>query len=151
MTPETVFLVCNYGVLPAWLLLMVVPNSSWTQVVVHRVWIPMALGLVYAWAFVAGPGAPEGGSFQTLAGVMRLFDSPYLTVAGWVHYLVFDLFIGAWEARDAGRRGIAHAWLVPCLILTLMLGPLGLLAYLVVRAVLTREVRLDEAPVLAAD
>ena len=112
MTPEAVFLICNYGVLPAWVMLVVAPNAAWTQSVVHRVWIPMGLGLVYVWAFVANPGTPEGGSFQTLAGVMRLFDSPHLTVAGWVHYLAFDLFVGAWEARDAQRRGIGRALLI---------------------------------------
>lgn len=144
MTPDTIFLVCNYGVLPAWLLLVVAPSWEWTQRIVHAVWIPVLLGLVYATAFAVNPDSPEGGGFATLRGVMALFTSPYVVLVGWVHYLVFDLFIGAWQARDARRRGIAHAWLVPCLLLTLMLGPVGLLLYLGVRFVHTRELSLAE-------
>jgi hypothetical protein len=144
MEPASVFLVCNYGVLPAWLLLAVAPGWLWTERVVHRVFIPALLGLVYAWAFLANPGTPAGASFATLDGVMRFFESPHLALAGWVHYLVFDLFVGAWECRDARRRGIAHAWVVPCLALTLMLGPLGLGLYLAVRFARTRATTLEE-------
>ncbi len=59
--------------------------------------------------------------------------------------LVFDLFVGAWEVRDAQRRGIAHGFVVPCLVFTLMLGPIGLFLYLVLRYVKTRTLTLDEA------
>ncbi len=52
---------------------------------------------------------------------------------GWVHYLVFDLFIGAWISRDSRLNGIAHLKTVPALVLTLFLGPIGLLTYLVIR------------------
>jgi len=76
MSPEMLFLICNYGVLPAWLLLAVAPRWKWTQRIVHRIWIPAALGLVYTYVFVVNPGAAEGGSFSTLAGVMALFTSP---------------------------------------------------------------------------
>jgi hypothetical protein len=144
VTLSTLFLVCNYSVLPAWALLVFAPRSPWTRRLVHSMLIPMVLGLVYAWAFVASPGAPEGGNFFTLAGVMALFTSPQVAVAGWVHYLIFDLFIGAWEARDAERRGIAHVWVVPCLLLTFVLGPLGLLSYLALRFVMKREPLLAE-------
>ena len=55
-------------------------------------------------------------------------------LAGWVHYLVFDLFVGSWEVSDARRLGIPHLFVVPCLILTFLLGPCGLLLYLAVRS-----------------
>lgn len=144
MSPDQVFLICNNGVLPAWLLLAVAPGWRWTQRIVHAVWIPLLLGVVYIWAFVANPQPAEGG-FGSLEGVMQLFQSPHVVLAGWVHYLVFDLFVGAWEVRDARRRGIHHAWVVPCLAVTLMLGPVGLLLYLTLRLALTRETSLDEA------
>jgi hypothetical protein len=145
MSPDLVFTICNNAVLPAWLMLAVAPGWIWTQRVVHAIWIPLLLGLVYAWAFTANPPAPEGGGFTSLEGVMKLFTSPYVMLAGWVHYIVFDLFVGAWETRDARRHGIGQPWLVPCLALTLMLGPLGLLAYLVLRWVKTRDTGLDES------
>ena len=145
MTPELIFSICNVAVIPAWLLLAVAPSWSGTQRIVQQVWIPIVLGSVYLSVFVFGPEAPPGGSFSTLHGVMTLFSSPHIMLAGWVHYLVFDLFVGAWQVRDARRRSIPHAFVVPCLFLTLMLGPIGLLAYLVLRLVLKREVALDEA------
>jgi hypothetical protein len=76
---------------------------------------------------------------------MLFFTSPYATLVGWVHYLVFDLFVGAWEVRDARRREIPHLAVVPCLVVTLMLGPVGLLAYLTLRFALKRELSLDES------
>ena len=80
----------------------------------------------------------DGGS-GSLAEVSRLFENPYLLLAGWVHYLAFDLFIGAWEVRDARRLGIPHLLVVPCLGLTFILGPVGLLLYLGLRAGLRRQ------------
>lgn len=148
MTPETVFTICNTGVLPAWLLLAFAPAWKWTRRLVHSGWIPLLLGIVYAGAFATNTTAPEGAGFGSLEGVMLLFTSPHAVLAGWVHYLVFDLFVGAWEVRDAARRGIPHWMVVPCLAVTLMLGPLGLLAYLGLRAARVREWSLLEtAPV----
>ncbi len=134
MSPDFLFLLCNNGILPAWLLLVFAPGWVWTGRLVHAVWIPGLLGIVYGFAIVQGLlGGPEEGGFGSLAGVMALFTHPWAALGGWVHYLAFDLFVGAWEVRDARRLGIAHLWVVPCLILTLMLGPLGLLAYLTLR------------------
>ena len=59
--------------------------------------------------------------------------NPWLLLAGWLHYLAFDLLIGTWEVRDARERGIPHVVVVPCLVLTFMLGPAGWLLYLALR------------------
>lgn len=144
MTPESLFAVCNYGVLPAWILLAVAPTWTWTRRIVHGIWIPILLGTVYLSVLLTGPATPPEGGFTSLAGVMALFTSSRFALVGWVHYLVFDLFIGAWAVRDARRREIPHGFVVPCLFLTLMFGPIGLLAYLVLRLVLRREISLDE-------
>ena len=145
MTPDTIFMICNNGVIPAWLLLVFAPSWSWTQRIVHQIWIPILLGSVYLGVMVTSPATPAGGGFSSLGGVMTLFTSPHFALVGWVHYLAFDLFIGAWEVRDARRQSISHWFVVPCLVLTLMLGPIGLLAYLVLRFTLRREVSLDES------
>lgn len=144
MSPEVAFSISNVAVLPAWLLLAFAPSWSHTQRIVHSIWIPLLLGGVYILAFVASPTAPEGADFTSLQGVMQLFTSPFAVLAGWVHYLTFDLFVGAWQVRDAGRRGVPHLAVLPCLLLTLMLGPAGLLCYLLLRFALTRALSLDE-------
>ena len=145
MTADSLFALANNLVLPAWLLLVIAPGWEWTQRLVHAAWIPMLLGGAYLGLALLGPGAPEGADFSTLPGVMRLFDSPVAVLAGWIHYLVFDLFVGAWEVRDARRRGVSHLWVVPCLVVTLMLGPAGLLLYLGIRVFQTGETTLVES------
>ena len=75
----------------------------------------------------------HAGGFSSLPAVATLFSQPWLLLAGWVHYLSFDLFIGAWETRDSQAHRIPHFLVVPCLLLTFMLGPIGLLAYFVLR------------------
>jgi hypothetical protein len=134
-----VFLVCNFAVLPAWALLIVQPDGLWTRRLVHSGLIPLILALVYVWAFASNPEAPVDAGFMSLEGVMRFFTSPWLVLAGWVHYLAFDLFVGAWLTRDASRNGIRHVLVVPCLIATLLAGPIGLGSYLVLRQVLRVE------------
>ena len=108
---------------------------------------PVALLLltpIYAYMLVGYAAAPEGMEFRSLYGVMIGFSAPNVVLAGWIHYLIFDLFIGAWETRDAQRRGISHLWVVPCLLATLMAGPVGLLLYVLVRFFSKRVLEYDE-------
>jgi len=144
MKPEIIFYICNLGVLPAWILLIFAPKWKWTGKIIHTIWIPLILALFYGWAFISSPKIPEGASFNSLEGVMILFTNPYVALAGWIHYLVFDLFVGAWEVRDSVRLGINHFIVIPCLILTFMLGPIGLFLYLVLRLIIKRRITLKE-------
>jgi len=137
VTPATLFMLLNYSVLPFWALLVFLPLSKLTDTLVHSVLMPLILGVTYTWllatALFGASGMPEGASFSSLAGVQKAFSLEHALVAGWAHYLVFDLFVGAWEARDAQRVGLNHFALIPCLLLTLIAGPVGLLVYLLVR------------------
>jgi predicted TIM-barrel fold metal-dependent hydrolase len=54
------------------------------------------------------------GGFSTLTAVSQLFSNPWMLLAGWIHYLAFDLFIGAWEVRDSAQHGIPHLLVIPC-------------------------------------
>ncbi len=136
MSAETVFDIANNGILIFWLLLIVAPHWRVTELLVQSVVIPVVIGLTYTWLIAMvffGGALPEGGNFTSLAGVMAFFTSPVAATAGWIHYLVFDLFVGAWEVRDATQRGIPHLTVIPCLILTLLAGPVGLLLYVALR------------------
>jgi hypothetical protein len=66
--------------------------------------------------------------------VEQLFQNRWLLLAGWVHYLAFDLLLGAWEVRTARREGISHAWVLPCLLATFLFGPAGYLLFQFLRA-----------------
>jgi hypothetical protein len=134
MTPETVFSLANVTAAGGWALLVFLPRQRWTATVSGIV-LPIAFAVLYVAALVAGRGTGGDGDFSTLAGVATLFRGPWLLLAGWIHYLAFDLLVGNWEARDARARGIPHLLLVPCLILTFLFGPAGWLMYLGVRSV----------------
>ena len=142
--PDALFSLASTAVLPGWLLLAFAPRWRHTARLVAAVVLPGLLGVLYVAVVAARWGGAEGG-FSSLADVQKLFADPWLLLAGWVHYLAFDLFVGAWEVRDAARLGIPHLLVVPCLLLTFLFGPVGLLLYGIVRAVRARRVLVDEA------
>ena len=144
MKPELIFKICNFLVIPAWIFLIFAPNWKWTKKIVQAVWIPIIFALFYIWAFIFSNGFPEGGSFNSLEGVMTLFKNPYIALAGWVHYLAFDLFVGAWEVRDSQQLKMNHLLVVPCLILTFMSGPIGLFLYLIIRLVIRKKISIND-------
>jgi hypothetical protein len=79
-----------------------------------------------------------------LQQVAALFSVPAALLAGWIHYLAFDLFIGSWEVRDSQRLKISHWLVVPCLVLTFLFGPIGLALYLLLRAGLRKQFSAQE-------
>lgn len=143
MSAEAIFAIANNGVIPFWLLLVFAPGWKWTQVLVHTFAIPMLLAVLYLYLAVTSFGGGEG-NFFSLAGVTAMFSDPYALLAGWVHYLIFDLFVGAWIARDARRHQINHLLVAPCLFFTLMLGPVGLLMYYILRGALRKTFTMEE-------
>lgn len=138
MSLETWFSLANGLALVGWVLLAVAPRWRLGTDVIAPFVIPGVLAALYLWFALTGLGGDGEGDFSSLQGVMALFTQPRAVLAGWVHYLVFDLFIGAWEVRDARARGIRHLYVLPCLFFTLMLGPVGWGAYAILRWVAGR-------------
>lgn len=131
MSADGIFQVASTAVLPGWLLLLLAPGWRWTQRICAVI-LPLLLAAAYVALFVASFGKSEGG-FGSLNDVAKLFSNRDVLLAGWIHYLAFDLFVGAWEVRDARRLGLAHWLVAPCLVLTFLLGPSGLLLYWLLR------------------
>ncbi len=136
MSYETLYSAINLAVMPAWLLLALLPKSDITKKLVHSGIYPVLFGAFYLvlWvrALAFGENA-EGGGFATLETIMIAFSHPNVTLMGWAHYLVFDLFVGAWIGRDAVARGVNHFLVIPCLAFAFLAGPIGLLLYLLIR------------------
>jgi hypothetical protein len=132
MSAEHIFSVANTVALCGWLLLAVLPGKKWVSHVVSGVAIPAAFAALYT-VIIAIHFSSSAGGFSSLPDVALLFSNPWLLLAGWIHYLAFDLLVGSWETRDARERGIGHVFVVPCLILTFLFGPAGWLLYLGVR------------------
>ena len=132
MTADQLFSVLNLIALAAWLPMILLPQGRWTSRVLPIV-VPALLSIVYV-ALVASTLAQSEGGFSSLTGVRALFENPWMLLAGWTHYLAFDLFVGGWEVRDAQRRGIRHLIIVPALVLTFLFGPAGFLIYVAIRS-----------------
>jgi hypothetical protein len=141
MNWDMIFGLANAWALLGWLILACAPKR---ERVVPFVFFAGAvlLACLYAgliiplMAGVISDGGPVGrppADFTTLAGVMALFDTPGGATIGWIHYLVFDLFVGIWIARNADAHKISRWLQAPILFLTLMAGPIGLLLYLLLR------------------
>lgn len=145
MSTELLFSLCNMAIIPGWLLLVFLPKWKWTLGLISSAIIPFTLALIYGGLVLTRLGSmPEGGGFGTLPELMILFSDPYLVTVGWIHYLAFDLFIGSWEVQDAQKQGISHWLVIPCLGLTLMLGPIGFALYLLLRYVSKRKLLVFE-------
>ena len=103
--------------------------------------VALLLALAYLYMLLFTTESVQGGGFSSLAGVMALFSKAPNVMLGWTHYLAFDLFIGSWEVEDAGKRGVPHWLVLPCLFATLMIGPAGLLLYFAARTIHGRLAR----------
>jgi hypothetical protein len=141
MTPDGVFQAANLFAMLGWLSLaagVIWRRPMWRDTVAGRIF-PLALSGAYLLLIVFFFGRAEGG-FGSLEGVQKLFAAPWVVVAGWLHYLVFDLFVGAWIAKQAASDGLPRWPLVIFLPLTLMFGPIGFLAYHAARPLLSTRI-----------
>jgi hypothetical protein len=135
MNASQLFLIANATAMVAWLMLgacIVMKRAAWRDRL--GLWVPLVFCVAYAAVigFATSSGNGEGG-FDTLEHVQLLFRSPWGMLAGWIHYLAFDLFVGAWIARQVMEEGRPRWTLLMLLPLTLMFGPIGLLAHALTR------------------
>jgi hypothetical protein len=129
---DVLFSLGNLVAVAGWLGLAVLPGRKIVVDGISGLLIPLLLAVAYSGLIGAHWAGAEGG-FSSLAEVRSLFASDGLLVAGWLHYLAFDLFVGAWEVRIAQREAIPHLLVVPCLVLTFLFGPIGFLAFTIIR------------------
>lgn len=139
MTPDQIFQLANPIALLGWVTLLASPLAPRIVQFIAATAIPLLLSLAYAGLVLAFWWEAPGG-FGSLPEVQALFTHPQIALAGWLHYLAFDLFLGAWEVRTARAESIPHWAVIPCLILTFLFGPAGLLAFAVLRFTLVRKV-----------
>jgi hypothetical protein len=141
MHPETLFNASGKLAMVGWALLVFAPRWRWSQRIASAV-IPLTLAIVYL-VLVALYFAKSPGGFGALDQVALLFENRWLLVAGWMHYLAFDLFLGAWQAREARRLGMSQFLVIPCLLLTFLFGPVGFLVFWTIRSAVERRLFLE--------
>ncbi|MEU1843060.1 ABA4-like family protein [Micromonospora sediminicola] len=120
---------------PFWALMILAPRWSWTARIVGSPLIVAPVLLVYAVLVLPALGAVlPVVTAPTLDGLRELLGTADGAAAAWAHMIGFDLFVGRWIWQDARDRGVPAAVLAPVLVLTVLLGPLGLAAHLGLRA-----------------
>ena len=138
MNADQLFQLCNTIALLSWIILISTP--FWRQFDKFIIGVVITLFcIVYAWLVFKSFHIEDFRSFGTPEGISELFRNKPVLVAGWVHYLAFDLLAGVFIRKNAAIHGIPHWILIPCLLLTFMLGPVGLLLYLLLRWIITRN------------
>lgn len=138
MAPEAIFKLSNSVALFTWIALIIFPFQKWLHRIIIGI-IVTAFCMLYASIVLPGLGSSDMSSFGSLGGVMQLFTNDKAVLAGWIHYLAFDLMTGLYIVNNAMKYGISRFVLLPCLFFTFMLGPIGLLLYFAVRAVSTKR------------
>lgn len=136
MNPNEVFVLANNVMIILWLGLLI---SVWIPVL--RRWafgaghwaMPVLLGLAYC-VYLIPAMLESSGSFSSLDSVAELFADKRLLLAGWLHYLAFDFFVGAWIVRTAIDEKLPKIFTALCLPLTFMAGPLGLMLFVALRS-----------------
>jgi ABA DEFICIENT 4-like len=130
----TIFSACSALAMIGWAGLVLLPGNRIVVEVIARIVIPVLIAAAYIFLMATNYGAaPPDASFGSLDGVAAFFTIPGLLLAGWIHYLAFDLFVGSWEVSDARSNGIPHLVVIPCLFITFMAGPIGLALYYLVK------------------
>jgi hypothetical protein len=127
MEAKLLFPFANYLALLGWALLIFVPNWKLTKYITG-LGIMLMIALLYTYLMIASWGQTQGG-FGSLNEVRLLFDNDKALLAGWIHYLAFDLFLGTWIVHHSQKHAVHHLLIIPALLLTFMAGPAGVLFY----------------------
>lgn len=133
MTWETLFQAANLLAVTGWIILIAGPRRTARLQAVPGYLIPVILSTAY-FVLAAVYFARTEGGYSSLEAVGALFAREPVLLAGWLHYLAFDLFVGAWIARQADVLGVSRALQAPILLATFLIGPVGLLLFLALRA-----------------
>lgn len=145
--PQRFFEITNTVALLAWIALVLFPGRRLVSHLLCATVIPGLFSVCYAavigWKLFEN--GPPPGDVMTIEGLRSVFADDWVFAAAWAHYLVFDMVVGAWIARDAVRLGIPWPLRTLALLLTFLAGPIGFLMHLATRLALRREIATDAA------
>ena len=148
LTFENIYLIVNWGVVPFWLLLILIPNHNITKFFSHSVIAPLLLTAAYI--FVARQIILEDNIFEGfklylgLDGLEEIYVNESLRLIFWLHFLAVSLFVGAWIARDCERHVIPKVFSAPCILITYFTGPFGIVIYWFVRIFYAKKINFYE-------
>jgi hypothetical protein len=148
LTFENIYLLANWGVVPFWLLLILMPNHNITKFFSHSIIAPLILAAAYI--FVTRQIILEGNIFEGfklylgLDGLDEIYSNESIRLIFWLHFLAISLFIGAWIARDSERHFIPKIISAPCILITYFTGPFGVVIYWFIRIFYAKKINFNE-------
>jgi len=137
MSIEQLFSSASTLAMLGWVILVFLPRRWKCLNAIPSVLIPLVLSILYSFLIARYFFAADGG-FDSLANVQQLFTYPAAALAGWVHYLAFDLFVGGVIAKQADEIGLSRLVQAPILLLTFMFGPFGYLQFVLIKIAMRR-------------
>ena len=148
-TIETLYMWINLGVLPFWFILIVFPQSHLSRVFVTSIFPFFILSGVYIFILYKSYliGYDFDGNFTLYLGLSelsRLFEDHLYIMIFWTHFIAINLFIGGWIVKDSQKFSINKILLSLPLILTYLIGPLGLFLYWIIRIFYAKRISLYE-------
>ena len=128
-----IFNFSNILILIAWGAIIISPQKKISRILISYPWIPLILSFFYIYFIIISGGLMEA-DFSSLNGIVTLFKNatPESAAAGWLHYLAFDFWVGTWIIKHSRKEKISNKIIVLPLLLTFILGPVGILAYSVI-------------------
>ena len=145
LASEDIYLWCNFGVLPFWILLILLPNSRFTQIFVNSIVIPLILSATYIFIIYQYFNLDESflNVFNIYLGLDNLYEllsGEYFLLAFWLHFLSLNLFVGSWMARDGFKYNIPRGLIFLPLLLVYFSGPIGIVLYWLIRIFFAKRI-----------
>jgi len=148
LTYENIYLVANWGVIPFWLLLILMPQHQITNFFTQSIITPLLLGAGYAYLsyliYLEGDILSGFELYNGLDGLYSMFANEALLLVFWLHFLAISLFAGSWIVRDSKKYFIPKIVSIPSLILTYFTGPIGLVVYWFIRIFFAKKISFND-------
>ena len=148
-TIEILYMWINLGVLPFWFILIVFPQSHLSRIFVASIFPFFILSGVYIFILYKSYliGYDFNGNFTLYLGLSelsRLFEDHLYIMIFWTHFIAINLFIGGWIVKDSQKFSINKVLMAVPLIVTYLIGPIGLLLYWIIRIFYAKRISLYE-------
>ena len=145
---ETIYLLANWGVIPFWLLLILIPYHGLTDFLVQSIIVPLILATAYSYLaynlYLENSIFDGFELYSGLDGLYSMFANESLLLIFWLHFLALSLFLGAWMTRDAKKYFVPRVILIPSLIITYFSGPVGLVFYWLLRIFFAKKISFND-------
>jgi len=138
LTFENIYLWTNFGILPFWIMLIIIPNSKVTQILINSVILPLILSLTYVYVIYQAILLDEPlfdifKLYLSLDNLYTVFATESFLLVFWLHFLTLNLFLGSWVSSDGVKHNMSRGLVSFPLILIYFTGPLGLVLYWIIR------------------